>query len=105
MLYTGLLALLTVGAVYFATHSGMYMLVLAGMGVLLVVLGGGTAGPTSAAGADHAEDVGAGLTVDGSDLWPHSYANGSVRVLLVLYGFGVFVWSLVVLLALRDTLV
>lgn len=95
-LYAGLLGLLTVGTVYLVTHSGL---------LLLVVLGGGTAGPTSASGAEHADDAVAGMMVEDMGLWPNSYAGSSLRVVLLLYGLGVFLWSLIVLVTLSETLV
>ncbi len=103
LLYACLAGLLTVGAVYLATHSGLSMLVLAGAGLLLVVLGGGTAGPTSASGAERGD--GAGMFVEDTGLWPHTDTDTSLSFILLFYGFGVFLWSLTVLGTLRDTLV
>ncbi|WP_458189037.1 hypothetical protein [Haladaptatus sp. NG-WS-4] len=103
LLYTCLLGLLTVGATYLATHAGVFMLVLAGGGLLLVVLGGGTTGPLSASGAEHADE--AMMGVEDTGLWPHTYTDTSLRLILLFYGFGVFLWSLIVLVTLRDTLV
>jgi hypothetical protein len=106
VLYTGLLGLLTVGATYLATHSGLYMLVLAGGGLLLAVLGGGHAGRMSAGGAEHAgEKGGAHMTVENAGLWSPTNTDTSLRLTLLFYGSGVFLWSLVVLFTLRDTLV
>lgn len=105
LLYTGLLGLLTVGTIYLTTHSGFFMLILAGGGLLLVVLGGGTTGPMSASGAEQAEEVDAGMMIEDTGLWPHTYTDTSLRLTLLLYGFGLFLWSLIVLFTLRDTLV
>lgn len=103
LFYTCLLGLLTVGAIYLATHSGFFMLVVAGGGLLLVVLGGGTVGKMSGSGAERGD--GAGMMVDHTDPWPHTHTDTSIRLILLFYGVGVFLWSLVVLVTLRDTLV
>ncbi|MFC7129405.1 hypothetical protein [Haloferax chudinovii] len=104
--YTGLLGLLTVGTVYFATHSGMYMLALAGAGVLLVVLGGGAVGRMGPSNVEHAgEKGGTNRVVSNAGLWSPVETNTSLRLALLCYGAGVFLWSLVVFGVLRDTLV
>ena len=103
-LYAGLLGLLTVGTIYLVTHSGLFILVLAGMGLLLVVLGGGTASPMSPSGAEHAEQIGGGLMIEDTGLWPHSYVTTSLRGILLFYGVGLFLWSLIVLATLGTTL-
>ncbi|MFC5971176.1 hypothetical protein ACFPYI_07500 [Halomarina salina] len=101
LLHTGLLALLTVGAVYLATHSGLYMLALAGSGVVLAALGGGAAGQTNfGSNAEEAE-----LVADGTGFFPEAITDGSLRFVLLFYGVGVLVWSIVVLSTLGDTLV
>ena len=105
LLYTGLLGLLTVSLVYLITHSGFLMLGLAGLGLFLFVLGGATVGPMSASGVEHAEDAGAGLMVEDTGMWPHTYTQSSLRLILLFYGLGVFLWSLLVLLVLNETLV
>lgn len=103
LLYTCLLGLLTVGAIYLATHSGFLMLIVAGGGLLLVVLGGGTVGEMNASGAERGD--GAGMMVEHTGLWPHAHTDTSLRLVLLFYGVGVFLWSLIVLFTLRDTLV
>ncbi|MFD1514652.1 hypothetical protein [Halomarina rubra] len=101
LLFTCLLALLTVGAVYVATHSGLYMLVLVGCGVTLVALGSGAAGQTnSGIRAEETE-----MMADGGGFWPDAITAGSLRLSLLFYGLGVVLWSVVVLAALGDTLV
>jgi hypothetical protein len=106
LLYTGLFSILTVGAVYLATHSGVYILVLAGAGVLFVALGGGAAGRVGT--TDHVEDAGMEWEdTDASSPSPMSplQAETSPRVVLLFYGLGLCLWSLVVLGTLRETLV
>ncbi|CQR49929.1 MULTISPECIES: hypothetical protein [Haloferax] len=106
LLYTGLLGLLTVGAVYLATHSGMYMLALLGAGVLLVVLGGGAVGQMGPSNVEHAgEKGGTNRVVSNAGLWSPVETDTSLRLALLFYGAGVFLWSLVVFGVLRDTLV
>lgn len=104
--YTGLFGLLTVGTIYFATHSGLYLLISAGIGLLFVVLGGGVAGKTGVTQTEHAgEEGGTELMVDSPGLWSPLDTDTSLRLTLLLYGFGVLLWSLIVLGTLRDTLV
>ncbi|RDZ47260.1 hypothetical protein C5B91_06255 [Haloferax sp. Atlit-10N] len=106
LLYTGLLGLLTVGGVYFATHSGLYMLGLTGAGVLLVVLGGGAAGQMGPSNVEHAgEKGGTNRVVSNAGLWSPVETDTSLRLTLLFYGAGLFLWSLVVFGVLRDTLV
>ena len=59
----------------------------------------------SASGVEHAEEAGLGMMVEDTGLWPHTYTDTSLRLVLLFYGFGVFLWSLIVLGTLRDTLV
>ncbi|WP_227355119.1 hypothetical protein [Haladaptatus salinisoli] len=101
--YSGLAAVVTVGLVYVATHSGALVLGVAGFGLMLVVLGGAAPGAVSSAGAEHAESAGLGLMVEDMGLRPGS-SDVPVRALLFLYGLGLFLWSLTVLLTLRSTL-
>lgn len=104
LLYTGLLGLLTVGAAYLATHSGLVILLVAGVGLLLAVLGGGTASNVvDSSGTDAAD--GGGLEMEATGLSPGTDTATSLRLVLLFYGGGVFLWSLVVLLTLRETLV
>ena len=91
--YTLLGAVLTVGVAYFAFSSGPTLLLLAGAGVLLVVLGAGEAGATPAAGVEAAED--AEMSTEGMQLVPGSGANYSLRVKLLFYGIGLVIWPLV----------
>jgi hypothetical protein len=102
LLYTGLLGLLTVGTVYLATHSLLYMLVLTAGGLLIVVLNGGTAGRTSLGGAENADR--GEEEFEAAGLVPQLHTDVPTRLVLLLYGLGVFLWSIVVLGTLRDTL-
>ncbi|NLV02462.1 hypothetical protein [Haloferax volcanii] len=105
-LYTGLLGLLTVGGVYLATHSGLYLLALTGAGVLLVVLGGGAVSQMGPSNVEHAgEKGGTNRVVSNAGLWSPVETDTSLRLALLCYGAGVFLWSLVVFGVLRDTLV
>jgi hypothetical protein len=103
LLYTVLFGLLTVGAVYLTTQSGLFLLLLAAAGLLLVVLGGGTAARVSGSGTEPVEAE--GLGGEATRLLSNSEGNASLRLVMLFYGTGVFLWSLVVLLTLRDTLV
>ena len=101
--YTGLWAFATVGVAYLATQSGLLMLLLAGAGVLLVVLGAATTGPVSAAGTGNAEAAEIGGTVEGMQLSPGS-SDMPVRERLLFYGLGLLGWSLAVLGVLGSSL-
>lgn len=103
LLYTGLLGLLTVGTVYLATHSLLFILVLTAGGLLIVVFNGGTAGRTSLGGAENSDE--GGTEFDAAGLLPQTNSGIPLRLTLLFYGLGVFLWSLVVLITLRDTLV
>ncbi|NHX36695.1 MULTISPECIES: hypothetical protein [Halolamina] len=102
LLYTGLLGLLTVGTVYLATHSLLYILVLTAGGLLVVVLNGGTAGRTSLAGPENSDEGESEFETTG--LVPQTNPDTPLRLVLLLYGLGVFLWCLVVLATLRNTL-
>jgi hypothetical protein len=104
LLYSGILGVSTVGAVYLTTRSGVYILGVTGVGVLLVALGGGAAGRTGTShegqmSVDWAESD-SSLSGLGSALTP----GISLRLTLLFYGLGIVLWSLVVLATLRGTL-
>jgi hypothetical protein len=103
VLYTCLLGLLTVGAVYFATYSGVYMLGLVGAGVLLVALAGGSASTMSTGALDHAEDPHQSQS-DTTGIAAYTSTDTPLRINLLFYGVGVLLWSLTVLFTLYDTL-
>ena len=102
LLYTGLLAPLTVGTIYVATHSGLFVLALAAGGLLLVVLNGGTAGRTSLGGAENSDEGGAEF--DAAGLMPQTATGVPPRLILLCYGLGVFLWSVLVLATLTESL-
>ena len=104
LFYSGLVGLLTVGAVYLTTHSGLFMLLTAAAGLLLAVLGGGTASSVVDSSGTEAAD-GDGLMLEATGLSSTTDAVSSFHLVLLCYGTGVFLWSLVVLITLRDTLV
>jgi hypothetical protein len=104
--YTLLAALATVGAAYLAFSSGPALLLLAGAGVILVVLGAAEAGPAPASGVEGTEsgDVGSldsggmGAVEEGMQLvpgvGPDTGAHYSLRAKLLFYGLGLLVWSI-----------
>lgn len=94
---TGVFGAVTVGLVYGLTHSGALILGLAGLGVLCIALGGGTAGQVPSGGAGYAEDSGLGMMVEDMGIWPGSSSDIPVRVRLLFYGLGLLLWSLTVL--------
>jgi hypothetical protein len=92
----GLLGLLTVGAIHFATRSGLVILFVAGGGLTLVVLSVGNTGPTDGGAFENAE----GLDAQGG--WLHTDTDTPDSLPLLFYGFGVFLWSVVVLITVYD---
>jgi hypothetical protein len=102
LLYTILFGLLTVAAVYFLTHSGLYLLIAGGVGLLLAVLGGGAAGTVDSSGTEPVD--GDGIGGEATGLMGATHRVTSLRLVLLCYGSGVFLWSLAVLVTLRDTL-
>ncbi|MFC6726210.1 hypothetical protein ACFQE1_17945 [Halobium palmae] len=96
--YTVLAGAVTVAGVYFLTHSGLYVIGTGGVGVLLVVLGGAQGvGGTFATGAEVETDVetDAGDVPIGSS-WVRGAAGGlGLRVALLCYGLGLFLWAAV----------
>jgi len=103
LLYTGLLGLLTVGTVYLTTYSGLFILGLAAVGLLLAVLNGGTTSPTSLGGVENSDEGATEFETTGLVL--QSNTDVPLRLTLLLYGVGVFLWSIVVLFTLTGTLV
>lgn len=94
---TGILGLVTVGLVSGLTRSGALVLLTAGVGVLCIALGGGTAGRVGAGGTGYAEDTGLEMMVEDMDIWPGASSDVPVRARLVFYGLGLVAWSLTVL--------
>jgi hypothetical protein len=98
LLYTALLGLLTVGAVHLATRSGLLVLFVAGGGLVLVILSVGSAGPTDGGAFENAE----GLDAQGG--WTQTDTDAPVSLPLLCYGFGVFLWSSILLVTFYDIL-
>lgn len=98
LFYVGLLGLLTVGAIYFATRSGLLILFSAGGGLTLAILSVGNTGPTDGGVFENAE----GFDAQGG--WLHTDADTSASLPLLFYGLGVFLWSFIVLITSYDIL-
>lgn len=98
-LYTVLFGSLTVGGVYLSTRSGAYVLVLAAVGLTLVTFIGGTGDVFSSSAAAHTPHVGGvpGDEESGHGWDPSGSVTGSRSEALLLYGIGLVVWSVLVL--------
>ncbi|MFC7204923.1 hypothetical protein ACFQJC_15505 [Haloferax namakaokahaiae] len=82
------------------------MVILAGTGLLLVAVGGGTVDRMGVTQTENAGGKGgAELMVDSSGLKSTLRTDTSLRLNLLFYGLGVALWSIVVLSTLGDTLV
>jgi hypothetical protein len=103
VVYTVLLALLSVGIVYVVTASGLWILGTAFLGVLFVVLGGAAAGPVSPAGAEQAEEAMVDSAGSGGPFEVGGF-DTSLRSVLLFYGAGLTLWSACVLAFFRGTL-
>ncbi|MGB9986455.1 hypothetical protein [Salarchaeum japonicum] len=97
-LYTGLLATLTVGAVYLLTDSGIPVLFIGLGGMTLVVLSVGSSGPVDGGSFENA----GGLDAQGG--WTQTSIDVPVSIPLLFYGSGVMLWSFVVLVTVYDLL-
>lgn len=96
--YTLLGALATAGAGYLVFRSGLPLLLLAGAGLLLIVLGAGEAGAAPASGFGQAEDSHQDGLTEGMDMVPGMPGSGSdysLRAKLLFYGIGLVVWNVV----------
>ncbi len=108
--YTVVMGAITVGFVYSVTHSGLYMVGAAGIGVLLAVLGGASGGTVSAGGAGGAPYVGGGGEGGLSEMMLKDIQTGPITgkfgsgLILVLFGFGLVLWSSVVLVFFQSGL-
>jgi hypothetical protein len=91
--YTLLAAAVTVGVAYVAFSTGLTLLLLAGAGVLLVVLGAGEAGAAPASGFAMAEDSGMEGLTEGMEMLPGSSSDLSLRAKMLFYGFGLVLWN------------
>lgn len=94
--YTLFAALATVGAAYLLFSSGLTLLLLAGTGVIFVVLGAAEAGAAPASGVGAAEAGDMGTVAEGMELLPGlgSGSNYSLRAKLLFYGIGLLVWGI-----------
>jgi hypothetical protein len=110
--YTVLAGAITVGCIYFLTHSGLYMVAATGVGVLLVALGGAASGPVGASAVEGAGDGGisetddggiSGMIVEDMQLHPSPREFGT-RAVLLFYGFGLVLWSAIILAFFRSGL-
>ena len=93
--YTFLSALVTVGVAYLVFSSGLTLLLLAGAGVMLVVLGAGEAGAAPASGFGQAEDMDMGGLTEGMEMLPGSSSDYSLRAKFLFCGLGLLVWTFV----------
>lgn len=101
-LYSGLLGLVTVGAVFLVTHSGLDVLLIGGAGLALAFFGLVQAAPP---GPNAMGGPGMDLLTEDLGLRPSAYGTLPIRWRLVLYGVGLVGWSLVVLVGFRGALV
>jgi hypothetical protein len=92
--YSVVAALVTAGAAYLLFQSGLTLLLLAGSGILLVVLGAGEAGAAPASGFGMAEDSNMEGLTEGMEMLPGSGSDYSLRAKLLFYGLGLLTWSL-----------
>ncbi|WP_435358862.1 hypothetical protein [Haloarchaeobius sp. DFWS5] len=104
--YTVVAGAITVGLVYFLTNSGLYIVALAALGVVVAVLGGASGG-TTVGGSDigGGADISFGRGEEGGmsemmvkdmKLAPNSGKFGG-GLILIFYGLGLTLWSVVVL--------
>lgn len=98
VLYAGVLAALTVGAVYFATDSGILVLFTGMGGMTAVILSVGSSGPVDGGSFENAE----GLDAQGG--WTGTGIDTPVSIPLLFYGGGVFLWSSLLLVIVYDIL-
>ncbi len=99
--YTAIAGFITVGCIYLLTHSGLYTIVATVVGLLLVVLGGAQSGPVSASAVEGAENAEMGLIAEDMPLRP-SPGEFGIRSVLIFYGLGLVLWSVIVLTAFRT---
>jgi hypothetical protein len=91
--YSIVAALVTTGGAYLLFRSGLTLLLLAGAGILLVVLGAGEAGATPASGFGQAEESDMGGLTEGMEMLPGSSSDYSLRAKLLFYGLGLSTWG------------
>ncbi|WP_435333621.1 hypothetical protein [Haloarchaeobius sp. TZWWS8] len=96
-IYTVVAGAITVGAVYFLTHSGLYTVALTGIGVVLAVFGGASGGTVVAGGLGGTEEAGSSEMMSKDMKVGPTTGKFDNGVLMILYGFGLILWSVVVL--------
>ncbi|ELZ82086.1 hypothetical protein [Haloferax larsenii] len=104
LVFTIIAGLATVGTIYYTTHSGLYLVFAAIAGLLLLALGGGQAGRTNVTeGGVHEEG---GIETEANvDIHAASAAGRlSIRLVLICYGIGIFLWSVIILQYFRSGL-
>ncbi|QCQ75520.1 hypothetical protein E6P09_09695 [Haloferax mediterranei ATCC 33500] len=104
LIYTILAGIITVGAIYLTTHSGLYLVLTAIIGVVLVALGGGQAGRTNVTSEGVQEKEAIGRGVVGNIHLPSTSGTDSTRIILICYGLGLFLWSVIILQFFRSGL-
>jgi hypothetical protein len=91
-------AVATAGAAFLVFRSGLPLLLLAGSGALLIVLGAGEAGAAPASGFGQAEESHQDGVTEGMAVVPGiagTSSNYSLRAKLLFYGIGLVVWNVV----------
>ncbi len=102
--YTVIAGALTVGCVYFLTHSGLFTVVTTVVGLLLAILGGAAGGTVSGSIVEGADEAAmSGAMAENMQLRP-SPGDFGTRVVLIFYGLGLSLWSVVVLTFFRSGL-
>ena len=111
-LYTVIVGGVTIGGVYVLFHSGLYMVIIAAIGLFLAGFGGAwggrgsaaTVGGASASVEEHTyEKVSEQMAGGYAGLAPSTNASVA-RIVLILYGIGLVFWSILVLTFFRSGL-
>lgn len=112
--YTILPGVVVVSGVYFLTHSGLYMLIVAGVGLVSIVLGIAGRGEMGAGGPGHvAGNAGVSdMMAEGMSLRPSSdgpallgtLGDYTMREILILAGFGLMGGAFIALAFFRASL-
>jgi hypothetical protein len=103
-IYTVLAGGVTVGGVYVLSHSGLYILGTAAVGMAFLGLGGGSVGAVSARATEGTEEAEISQMTSGSVGAGTATKVGAARLVLVLYGVGLLLWSIIVLTFFRSGL-
>ncbi|ADD07009.1 uncharacterized protein Nmag_3459 [Natrialba magadii ATCC 43099] len=94
---TCVLGVLTVALVYGLTRSGLLIVGLAGLGIICIAVGGGTAGQVTSGQSGYGEYGEVGTPVDDTGIWSGVSPDAPFQVRLFFYGVGLVLWSLIVL--------